>query len=197
MTLKGANTGGFELALEEFISRSKPQLLKILSNMVNVAEAEEILQEAYLKIYLLVSKNPNKENPLQQLLALQPMLIAMSKNMAISNIRHQKVVSSHIQNALLMWVESDEAQSLTSETSLIDQHDKDILLQAINKLPPICRQVFVQRKLHGKSHGEIGKMLSITNKTVENHLTKGLMLCRKYVAELNSETYSQFKVNER
>ncbi|GAA6186197.1 sigma-70 family RNA polymerase sigma factor [Aliiglaciecola sp. NS0011-25] len=179
------------------MSHTKPQLLNMLSNMVNVAEAEEIAQEAYLKIYLLVSKNPNKENPLQQLLALQPMLIAMSKNMAISNIRHQKVVSSHIQNSVLMWVESDEAQPLNSESSLIDQNDKQILLQAINQLPPICRQVFVQRKLHGKSHAEIAKMLGITNKTVENHLTKGLLLCRKYVAELNSDTHSQFRVNER
>lgn len=177
--------------------RTKPQLLNMLANMVNVAEAEEILQEAYLKIYLLVSKNPNKQNPLQQLLALQPMLIAMSKNMAISNLRHQKVVSSHIQNSVLMWVESDEAQALSSESTLVQESEREILLQAINQLPPICRQVFVQRKLHAKSHAEIAKMLGISNKTVENHLAKGLMLCRKYVAELNIVEKSQLKVNAR
>ncbi|GAC15324.1 RNA polymerase sigma factor [Aliiglaciecola lipolytica] len=197
MLIKETSVNAFDDALKEFMMRTKPQLLNMLANMVNVAEAEEILQEAYLKIYLLVSKNPNKQNPLQQLLALQPMLIAMSKNMAISNLRHQKVVSSHIQNSVLMWVESDEAQALSSESTLVQESEREILLQAINQLPPICRQVFVQRKLHAKSHAEIAKMLGISNKTVENHLAKGLMLCRKYVAELNIVEKSQLKVNAR
>lgn len=61
-------------------------------------------------------------------------------------------------------------------------------MEAINTLPPICRQVFVQRKLHGKCHNSIAAMLGISTKTVENHITKGLRLCRDYIQ--NSQSYN-------
>jgi RNA polymerase sigma factor (sigma-70 family) len=185
----------FEGALEQFIAHTKSQQLAILANMVSMAEAEEILQEAYLKIYLLVSKNPNKEQPLVQLMSLQPMLYSIVKNFAISNIRHQKVVTLYLQQSGSFMAESESLQPQSSECELIQKDQDALLLSAINQLPPICRQVFVQRKLHSKSHADIAAMLGISTKTVESHLAKGLALCRAFVRKSKQEENNTLRAN--
>ena len=185
----------FEGALEAFIAHTKAQQLAVLANMVSLAEAEEILQEAYLKIYLLVSKNPNKKQPLTQLMSLQPMLYSIVKNLAISNIRHQKVVKLHLQQSGSLMAENGAFQPQSSEYELIKKDQDALLLSAINQLPPICRQVFVQRKLHSKSHADIAAMLGISTKTVESHLAKGLALCRDFVRKSKREENNTLRAN--
>lgn len=189
------NSLSLEGALEQFIVHTKAQQLAVLAKMVCMAEAEEILQEAYLKIYLLVSKNPNKEQPLKQLISLQPMLYSIAKNLAISNIRHQKVVNSHLQKNCGFIAEHAPLQLHSSEFELIKKDQEALLLSAINQLPPICRQVFVQRKLHSKSHAEIAAMLGVSTRTVESHLAKGLTLCRAFVRKAKQADKNHLRAN--
>ena len=173
----------FEEALKAFISQTKSQQLAVLVKMVSLAEAEEILQEAYLKIYLLLSKNPNKDKPLEQFMSMQPLLYSMAENLAISNLRHQKVVRLHSQKNSQNTTIFDNTQTQSVEFDLIRQDQNNLMLRAINHLPPICRQVFVQRKIHSKSHKEIATILGISTKTVESHLSKGLALCKDFVTQ--------------
>ncbi|MEP1445339.1 MAG: sigma-70 family RNA polymerase sigma factor [Paraglaciecola sp.] len=188
-------TLNFEEALQEFIAQTKPQQLALLAKMVSMGEAEEILQEAYLKIYLFVSKNPNKQRPLEQLKSLTPMLYSIAKNLAISNIRHQKVVNLHLQQTGSCLVEDESQKIYSSESELIKQDEEALILRAINQLPPICRQVFVQRKLHSKSNSDIAAMLGISIKTVESHLAKGLFLCREYVRKSKRINKGKLRAN--
>jgi RNA polymerase sigma-70 factor (ECF subfamily) len=37
------------------------------------------------------------------------------------------------------------------------------------------------RKIDGHSHEEIARILGISNKTVENHLARGMRLCREHL----------------
>ena len=193
--MQNTDLPNLETALKQFIVQTKAQQLAVLKNMLGMAEAEEILQEAYLKIYLLLQKNPNKEQPLQQLMALQPMLYSIARNLAISNIRHQKVVNSHVQSRVSIMDANESWQSNNSEYELIKQDQEALLLEAINQLPPICRQVFVQRKIQVKSHKDIAAMLGISNKTVENHLSRGLILCRNFVRKAQQAQNRKVRVN--
>ena len=54
--------------------------------------------------------------------------------------------------------------------------------EAIARLPPQCRRVFVMRKVYGYSHREIADMLDISIKTVENHVSTGLKRCIDEIA---------------
>ena len=41
-------------------------------------------------------------------------------------------------------------------------------------LPPQCREVFELRKFEGLSHREVAQRMGLSEKTVENHLTRAL-----------------------
>jgi len=57
-----------------------------------------------------------------------------------------------------------------------------LLLQAVNGLPPKCRDVFVLRMIDGLSQREIAERLGIAVSTVEKHLARGLQQCRQELA---------------
>jgi RNA polymerase sigma-70 factor (ECF subfamily) len=174
-------------AMSEFVKRTRSTQLFFLRTMVSGAEAEEILQEAYLKIFLLVDKTSSDSSSLQQFLSLQPMLHTVVRHFAISAIRHQKVVNEHAVNSSTHFLETPHSLAGNAENMLMQNEEKYALMAAINQLPPICRQVFVQRKLQGKNHSEIAEMLGISKKTVEIHLTRGLLMCRKYMNQQKTE----------
>ncbi len=55
---------------------------------------------------------------------------------------------------------------------------------AVERLPPVCRRVFVLRKVHKLSHTEISEVLGLSESTIEKHVAKGLVRCREYLREL-------------
>ena len=57
-----------------------------------------------------------------------------------------------------------------------------MLLRAVNGLPPKCRDVFVLRMIEGLSQREIAERLGITVSTVEKHLARGLRHCKDSLA---------------
>lgn len=154
---------------------------------VGRSEAEEIAQEVLLDVFL--SAEQDKDKPLEQALnERRGLVFYAAKNSALSRIRHHKVREKYSVN------QREEAQAqppATLESSIIKDKQTELLLNAVNALPPICRQVFVQRKLHGKTHEQIAQMLGISVKTVENHLVKGLKLCRMYMLNQRQTTKTQ------
>lgn len=63
-----------------------------------------------------------------------------------------------------------------------------VFYDAVSRLPPQCRQVFILRQIDGLSHREISTRLGISTSTVEKHIAKGLRLCVKYLTDLGYET---------
>ncbi len=53
---------------------------------------------------------------------------------------------------------------------------------ALATLPPRCRDIFLMAKLQGMKYREIASCLSLSEKTVENQMTKAMKLLRLYVA---------------
>ena len=51
---------------------------------------------------------------------------------------------------------------------------KDHITEVINTLPPVKKRILELKLLNGYSNKEIAHLLSISNKTVENHVTKAI-----------------------
>lgn len=158
----------------EFMTQTRPTLFAILLPLLNKEEAEEVAQEAYLKVFVAL-KAEKMQKPAS-------FLMKVAKNLAFSYLRHKKVVNNHVQDATnILEIQQLDNQQL--EQSLDQALRSKSLVDAINQLPTCCRQVFIYRKLQDKSHSEIADIMQISKKTVENHLSKGMLLCRQYLLE--------------
>lgn len=160
-----------EQQVNQLYGETREQLLASLRRMLEPAQAEEVLQESYLKLFIALKED--------RALEPRPFLFRVARNLAISHLRHQKVVEQHGISAQY------DVQAVTQEEAVESQvsreEEQGALVAAINALPPKCRQVFVMRKIDGHSHEEIARILGISNKTVENHLARGMRLCREHL----------------
>lgn len=181
-----------EQSLTLFMQQTKPKLLAFLCSYLPPCVCEEIAQEAYIKVFLLAKNHPKQAHSIDDLMKFQALLFTAAKNMAISQIRHNKVVSKHVADS-----QSNIAVTLVDcfESELDEDSEKTLMIEAVNSLPPICRHVFILRKLEAMSHADIAKQLHISHKTVENHLTKGLKLCRQFIADKNRQASQRTTTN--
>ena len=133
-------------------------------------DTQEVVQEAYLKVFLALKNSPPEQNyPVA-------LLYTTARNIAISRLRHQSVVLKSagavtIAEELRMREHSAEQQISASERL-------NSLLMVVDGLPPKCREVFVLRWIHGMPQRDIAARLGISVSTVEKHLAKGLRHCR-------------------
>jgi len=67
-----------------------------------------------------------------------------------------------------------------SPEALLEQRETiAILLEAIENLPPRCREVFLLHKYEGLSYGEIAEKLGIGRSAVEKSMMRALAACRQ------------------
>ena len=92
-----------------------------------------------------------------------------------------------VRNASLRFVANknngpiEDLESLEEVTDdVIDTSERDSRLwKAIESLPEKCREVFLLCKRDNLSYKEVSEELSISEKTVENHMTKAMKALRK------------------
>lgn len=157
--------------LKLLMKSTKSALISALSRMLPRADIDDVLQETYL-IWYQKSQEQHIENN-------QAYIFRVARNIAISRLRSAKVQQAYQQDCAL----HNNGITASLSTKLAESQTHTILTEAINTLPPLCKQIFILRKLHGKSHHEISQTFGISVKTIENHITKGMHHCRQYVVQ--------------
>ena len=133
-------------------------------------DAQEIAQEAYLRVFsALRNKNVEEHTPVA-------LLYTAAKNIALSRIRHNQVVEK---TATAVAVSEELRTAMRSTEHKAGNRQKmQRLLVAVNRLPPKCRCVFMLRMIDGMSQAAIAVHLGISVSTVEKHLSRGIKQCR-------------------
>ena len=132
--------------------------------------AQEIVQELFVSIWQQRHKNTVN--------SCRSYLFSSVKNLIISYYRKEYTRKFHYDR----W----EVQSEGS----VDLTDQDILTsdlqnryeQGLHLLPPKCKEVFILSR-KGHSNKEIARQLLISEKTVEQHITKALRVLKEYLKE--------------
>jgi RNA polymerase sigma-70 factor (ECF subfamily) len=109
------------------------------------------------------------------------LLYTTARNLAISRLRHQKVIR-HSFTAVSVAEELRRERTSAEQTVSESQKHNELML-IINSLPPKCRDVFVLRWIHGLSQRAISEKLNIAVSTIEKHLAKGLRFCKDEMRE--------------
>jgi len=162
--------------LNDLVAETRSGLARYLARIcASRDDVQDVMQEAYLQVFCALRQSgPDGHTP-------AALLYTTARNIAFSRHRHRKVVAAAAPAVT-------EGEKLRREQAGIEQQvdrgqQMRRVLQAVNALPPKCRDVFVLRMIDGLSQREIAERLGIAVSTVEKHLARGLQQCRQELAQ--------------
>ena len=156
---------------DDFVEETRGPLAAYIRKIVSSPDdVQGVMQDAYLKVFIALRKFRNQGH------SPAALLYTTAHNLAISRLRHQKVIQHSL--TAVSIAEELRGERLSAEQSVSDSQKHNELMLIINALPPKCRDVFVLRWIHGMSQRAISERLDIAVSTVEKHLAKGLRFCK-------------------
>jgi RNA polymerase sigma factor (sigma-70 family) len=106
-------------------------------------------------------------------------LFQVARHLALDHLRHER--SSPIDRVMDLARSSvmDIGTGVIETTCLVEE--TALLLEAIDALPPRCREIFMLRKLRGVPQKQIALQLGISEQTVEAQIVRGMRRCGDYL----------------
>ena len=134
------------------------------------AAAEDAAQEVMLELW-----RRREELAIQE--SLRAYLLRATRNRALNQIRHSKVEQRAEPHLI-----GEDSINATGASKLVAGELRDALREAVDELPPACRQVFELSRGQGLKYAEIASTLGISVKTVESQMGKALRHLRSRLA---------------
>lgn len=132
--------------------------------------AQEIVQELFVSLWQQRQKNTVN--------SCRSYLFSCVKNQIISYYRKEYTRKFHYDQ----WeAHCESSVNLTDQKILTSDLERQYE-QALILLPPKCKEVFILSR-KGHSNKEIALQLLISEKTVEQHITKALRVLKEYLKE--------------
>ncbi len=127
--------------------------------------AEELSQDIFMKVWINRDFLPN-------LRSLNAYLYKMARNAALNYLDHK-----YVEDTFILNFQSAPVEDLNDE---LDARELELLIQlTIDRMPEQRRKVYVMNRVEHLKNDEIATLLSLSKKTVENHLNLALKEIRK------------------
>lgn len=128
------------------------------------ADIEDLRQEVYLRVFEAAQREIPKHP--------KTFILKTAHNLLVDRVRREQVVP-------IAAVADLDALGAAVQTPGPERNAiaKDILRRlqdALDKLPPRCREAVVLRQIEGLSHREIASRMGISQDTVAEHLANGI-----------------------
>ncbi|UKJ06886.1 RNA polymerase sigma factor [Solitalea lacus] len=129
--------------------------------------SQELVQQSFIKLW----RNTHK---LSDDYPVSVQLFRIARSVMIDELRRL----ANERKALEEFTQSSQIIK-ESENLVFSKYLQEEINEAINDLPPIRKKVFQLSRMNGHSHKEIAAELSISSKTVEDHISKAVKQLRK------------------
>lgn len=143
----------------------------ILSITDSPESAEDTVHDVFLKIWINREKLPAIEN-------LNAYLYMMCRNQAISGIRRMAK-----ETLILAEIRKEQVQTPEGIDPLSQKEIRHFIQQAVDKLSPQQRKVFLLSRQDGLKHEQIAQEMNISISTVRTHLGKALEFLREEIGQ--------------
>jgi RNA polymerase sigma-70 factor (ECF subfamily) len=158
---------GEQAAFDELYRRHWRKVYALAYQKLRKRElAEELVQDLFVSLWM-------RRESLQINGALDAYLGMATRYLVIKFFQKERSRQEYAQQAALQPLSANP-----TEDSIFFDDLQQIIEQEINKLPEKCRHVFQLSRQSNLSQKEISLRLDISEKTVENHMTRALRLLR-------------------
>ena len=156
--IKSGNASCFE---EVFRKYYQPLCLFALKYLKDPDEAEEIVQELFVRIW-----QKNQASDINT--SLKSYLYQAVRNTCLNTLKHNAVKLEYQKNATGPSPQENAGDSLVALELEIR------IREALDQLPPERKKIFLMSRQEGLKYREIAGKLNISVKTVENQMSKAL-----------------------
>lgn len=132
--------------------------------------SEEVVQEVMLELWRRRDSIAIEES-------VRAYLYRATRNRALNVLRHERVVDAAAPRA-----RGESATAAEAEDNVLDREIDVALAEAMDALPPRCREVFELSRVQGLRYSEIATVLGLSVKTVEAQMGKALRILRERMA---------------
>ena len=161
----------------EILAHEAALVRYLLRTWPNRQEVHDLRQDTYVRVYEAAAKSRPQ--------APKSFLFATARNLMADRIRRQRIVSIDAVgdlDALNVMIEEISPEQRASAHQELRR-----LAEAIDLLPPKCREAVWMRRVDDLPQKEVAKRLGITQKTVEKHVMKGMKLLATLLFRNDSE----------
>lgn len=141
-----------------------------LSWLKTTAEAEELTQDVFLKVWQVRATLPELDN-------FHNWLFIMARNRIISGVRRK------LSRPAFVETQEKEAAGLQPDHWTENRERYQVLLNGIALLPDKRQQVFRMSRLEGLTHEQIAAQLGMHKDTVAQYIVKAVAFLKVYLAE--------------
>lgn len=183
---------GDEAAVRILVQRHNQKLFRVARGVVrNDAEAEDIVQETYVRAFTRLSGFRGEAS-------LGTWLTRIALNEALGRLRRRKpsveldVVETGrggFGGGIIMFPSAPVPE--TPENEAGRRHMRELIEQAVDELPDIFRLVFILRDVEGCTTDETAALLSIRPETAKTRLHRARRLLREKLEERASATFAE------
>jgi RNA polymerase sigma-70 factor (family 1) len=147
--------------------------------MGNREEAEDIVQEVYLKLWGL-----RKE--LDKYDSIEAFSIRITRNLCLDYLRKRKTNQNAMNSERNNW---EDYYSETPEHSLEKKEEKEVVLSLIEALPEPQRSLVHLRHIEEKEYDEIASMVNMNVNAIRVSISRA----RKQMREMLEKTHATWK----
>ncbi len=170
---------GDKAEFARFVETHSPAIYRLALRMLNnPQDAEDILQETFIKAYQNLPRFDGRSK-------LSTWLYRIATNEALMLIRRRKPealsVDAPVSNGEGLAQEALEIVdwSHMPEESLLSDEVRRYLRQAIDRLPPTLKAVFLLREIEGLSTRETAEVLGLSEAAVKTRLSRARLALRE------------------
>lgn len=157
----------FRQLFGEFAPKIHPFVLKIVKNR---EQAEELVQEVFLKVWINRQSLSTIENP-------SSWIYRIASNMAINFFRRQEVD----RRALAEIGKNISEQSMTTVQEFNAKELQALIKEAVNQLPPQRKLIYQLIREEGLSRKEVAARLQLSENTVRNQVSISLQTIQQFI----------------
>jgi RNA polymerase sigma factor (sigma-70 family) len=144
----------------------------------NPSEAEDIVQEAYMRMLTIPAGHTALRNA-------KAFLFTVASNLTVDTIRRDRRLRRLLPglNDSPSALDEDRMNVTCPVSSIEDQVDAcmrmNCVVRALGELPAACRRAFIMHKFHSLSYAEVARKMGVTISMVEKHLIRALAHLRE------------------